>query len=292
MSMFNIEKIIVPAGKQISLKDYDPKFVDKFDKDSAKELLKENKKKLAEIQELFWADDRYSLLIVLQASDAAGKDGAIRHVMSGVNPQGCRVISFKSPSKAELDHNYLWRHYITLPERGQIGIFNRSHYENVLITKVHPEFILNEKLPDIKNVEEVDNLFWEKRYRQINDFEREISENGTIILKFFLNVSKEEQKQRFLDRLNQPEKNWKFSTGDLKERAFWDKYQLAYQDMLSNTSTDYAPWFVIPADHKWFSRMAIGEIIVDTLEKLDLKYPAPENPERLKAAKEQLENEK
>lgn len=289
---FDINKIIVPAGKKISLKDdFKTDYVGKTDKDSAKHSLKKNKKKLADLQEIFWADDTYSLLIILQAPDAAGKDGAIRHVMSGVNPQGCKVTGFKTPSKKELDHNFLWRHYKELPQRGQIGIFNRSHYENVLITKVHPEYILNEKLPNIDSVDKINEEFWQKRYRQINDFEREIYENGTHILKFFLNLSKDEQKQRFLDRLNDPNKNWKFSSGDLKERKYWSDYQVVYQDMLNNTSTEYAPWYVIPADHKWFSRMAIGEIIVEKLKSLNLKFPPSENPKRLEEAKKMLDNE-
>jgi len=287
----NIDKLLAKPGEKISLKNFESNYVGDYDKKSAKKVLEENKKELAEIQEMFWADDRYSLLIVLQAPDAAGKDGAIRHVMSGVNPQGCKVNSFKTPSKEELDHNYLWRHYKVLPERGQIGIFNRSHYENVLITKVHPEYILNEKLPGIDSVEKITDKFWQKRYRQINDFEREISENGTHILKFFLNLSKQEQKKRFLSRLNEPDKNWKFSSADIKEREHWDKYQKVYEDMLSATSTEYAPWYIIPADHKWFSRMAIGKIIVRKLQSLDLRFPLPENPDKLEAAKKSLESE-
>ncbi len=290
--MFDIEKIIVPAGQNVSLSNYQTNYVGKYTKEKAKKDLKKNKKKLAEVQELFWADNRYSLLIVFQAMDAAGKDGAIRHVMSGINPQGCRVYSFKAPSKAELEHSFIWRHYKTLPERGMIGIFNRSHYENVLVTKVHPEFILGENIPGIDSVEKINEKFWETRYEMINNFEKEISQNGTIILKFFLNVSKEEQKKRFLDRLNKPEKNWKFSSADLKERKFWDNYQQVYEQMLSKTSTQYAPWYIIPADNKWFSRMAIGKIIVDTLHNLDLHFPVPENPEKIEEAKKILTNEK
>lgn len=289
---FDINKIIVPSDKKVSLQqDFETDYVGKYDKKEAKSVLKKNKKELSELQEIFWADDRYSLLIVLQASDAAGKDGAIRHVMSGVNPQGCHVSGFKQPSKEELDHNYLWRHYKKLPERGQIGIFNRSHYENVLVTKVHPEYILGEQLPNIADVSDVNDEFWARRYRQINDFEREIHENGTHILKFFLNVSKDEQKQRFLDRLNEPDKNWKFSSGDLSERVYWNDYQKAYEDMLNNTSTEYAPWHVIPADNKWFSRVAIGEIIIEKLKSLNLKFPPAEDPEKLAEAKRQLESE-
>ncbi len=287
-----IKKLIATPGEKISLeKDFDTAYVGDYDKAEAKKILKKNRKELAQMQEIFWADDRYSLLIILQASDAAGKDGAIRHVMSGINPQGCKVSSFKAPSKEELDHNYLWRHYKELPERGQIGIFNRSHYENVLVTKVHPEYILGENLPEINSIDKINEKFWAKRYRQINDFEKEISENGTHILKFFLNVSKKEQKQRFLDRLNNPDKNWKFSSSDMKEREYWNEYRKAFEDMLNNTSTKYAPWYVIPADNKWFSRMAIGEIIVKKLRSLNLKFPQAEDPEKLAAAKKQLKNE-
>ncbi len=287
----DIKKFIAKPGEKISLKDYDTDFTNGKNKEEAIESLKENKKDLKELQDVFWADDRYSLLIVLQAPDAAGKDGVIKHVMSDINPQGCVVHSFKAPTKQELDHNYLWRHYIALPTRGQIGIFNRSHYENVLVTKVHPEYIIGEKIPEIETVKDVNKEFWKKRYDQINDFEKEISSNGTVILKFFLNLSKAEQKKRFLERLDSPDKNWKFSSADLKERAFWKEYQNAYEDMLSNTSTNYAPWHIIPADNKWFTRMAIGEIIVEKLKSLDLRYPKPENIEALQQAKKQLEAE-
>ncbi len=286
--MFDINKLLVPTGKKISLKDYRTDYTGQFDPKSAKKRLKKNKKRLSKIQEKFWADNRYSLLIVLQAPDAAGKDGAIRHVMSGLNPQGCIVHSFKAPSKIELEHSFLWRHYKALPQRGMIGIFNRSHYENVLVTKVHPELILNENIPGIDSVDKITKKFWDKRYEMINNFEKEIYENGTIILKFFLHLSKEEQKKRFLDRLNEPDKNWKFSKADLRERKFWDQYQKVYEQMLNRTSTEYAPWYVIPADHKWFSRVAIGEIIVKTLESLDLRYPDPLPKEELENAKKEL----
>jgi len=286
-----IKKLIAKPGEKISLKDFETDYTLGYDKEEAEKSLKKNKKDLAEIQDLFWADDRYSLLIILQAPDAAGKDGVLKHVMSGINPQGCVVHSFKAPNKEELDHNYMWRHYRALPERGQIGIFNRSHYENVLITKVHPEYILNEKLPHVSSIDKVNKEFWEKRYEQINNFENEISQNGTIVLKFFLNLSKDEQKRRFLERLESPEKNWKFSTADLKERGFWNEYQTAYEDMINNTSTKHSPWYIIPADHKWVSRMAIGEIIVETLKSLDLRYPKPEDPKLLDIAREKLEKE-
>ena len=289
--MFDIDKIKVSKGEIVSLTNYNTDYVGQYDKITAKKALKKNVKKLAQVQELFWADDRYSLLIVFQALDAAGKDGAIRHVLSGINPQGCKVNSFKSPSKKELEHSFIWRHYRALPERGMIGIFNRSHYENVLVTKVHPEYILGERIPGVDSLDKVNDEFWEERYRMINNFENEIHQNGTVILKFFLNLSKDEQKKRFLDRLNEPDKNWKFSSGDLKERAYWDDYQKVYEQMLTKTSTDYAPWYVIPADNKWFSRIAIGKIITDTLYKLNLKFPEPENPQKLADAKKSLLSE-
>ncbi|HPD43602.1 MAG TPA: polyphosphate kinase 2 family protein, partial [Dysgonamonadaceae bacterium] len=206
-------------------------------------------------QEMFYADDSHSMLIILQAPDAAGKDGVIRHVMSGINPQGCRVHSFKTPSKNELEHDYMWRHYLALPERGMIEIFNRSHYENVLATKVNPEWILNERIPGFDSVDKIDKDFWERRYKSINAIEKHWVDNGMVIVKFFLHLSKDEQKQRFLDRLDDPDKNWKFSSADLKARAQWKEYQHAYEEMLENTSTDYAPWYVIPADKKFFARV-------------------------------------
>lgn len=290
--MIDISKLIVPYDKKISLKkDYKSDYKGKYDKETAKIALKKNVEKLKKYQDIFWADDRYSMLIILQAMDAAGKDGVIRHVMSGLNPQGCVVHSFKVPTKEELDHDFLWRHYKKLPERGQIGIFNRSHYENVLVCKVHPEYVLNEKLPDIKTVADIDEKFWKKRYEQINNFEELLYQNGTIILKFFLYISKEEQKKRFLERLQTKEKNWKFSPADLKERAYWDDYMKAYEDMLNHTSTKYAPWYVIPADHKWFARVAVGQIIVDTFKKLDLRYPEPISKEEIKKAIMTLMNE-
>lgn len=290
--MFNIDKILVPHDKKISLKDYKTDYCGKYNKKTALEALKKNVEKLAKYQDLFWADDRYSMLIVLQAMDAAGKDGVIRHVMSGLNPQGCVVHNFKAPTKEELDHDFLWRHYRRLPERGQIGIFNRSHYENVLVCKVHPEYVMSEKLPFISTVDQVDEKFWKKRYEQINDFEKLLNDNGCVVLKFFLNVSKDEQKNRFLERLRTKEKNWKFSSSDLGERKFWDKYQEVFEDMLNHTSTKYAPWYVIPADNKWFARVAVGQIIVDTFKKLELRYPKPESKEVIQKAIESLLNEK
>ncbi len=289
--MLEIEKLLVKPNQKVDLKKYDPKYTGKYFEDEAKDRLKKNRKKLSELQETFYAANKHSLLIVLQAMDAAGKDGAIRHVMSGVNPQGCSVHSFKKPSDNELEHGFLWRHYVKLPERGQIGIFNRSHYENVLVTKVHPEYILSENLPGINSVKDVTHEFWEMRYEQINNFEKIIGDNGTIILKFFLHVSKEEQKERFLERINEPEKNWKFSSGDIEERKYWDDYQKAFEAALSKTSKKDAPWFIIPADHKWFSRIAISDIIIHTLKGLDLKVPELDHKEKelLSKAKEALE---
>jgi PPK2 family polyphosphate:nucleotide phosphotransferase len=224
---------------------------------------------------------------VIQAMDAAGKDSVIKHVMSGLNPQGVTVTSFKTPTHQELEHDYLWRHNIALPARGMVGIFNRSHYENVLVTRVHPEYILNENLPGIKSVSDIDKSFWEKRFRQINHFERILVDNGTVILKFFLHVSKKEQKKRFLERINDPAKNWKFSAGDIKERDLWKEYRKAYEDMFENTSNLLAPWFIIPADDKWFTRLVLANIIVSELSRLDLNYPQLSDQQ-----KKDLENSK
>ncbi|MGC3977630.1 MAG: polyphosphate kinase 2 family protein [Paludibacteraceae bacterium] len=285
------EKFLVSPNANIALDDLSPNYSGRMKKkDGTKELLK-NTKELAQLQELFWADNRYSLLIILQAADAAGKDGAIRHVMSGLNPQSCRVYSYKAPSKEELDHDYLWRHYKDLPERGMIGIFNRSHYENVLVTKVNPQLILNENIPGINNVKDVDENFWKQRYEQINNFEKHLYQNGTHVSKFFLNISKEEQKARLLARLEEKDKNWKFSSDDLKARAQWDEYRNAYEDMLNETSTKHTPWYVIPADKKFFARVTIGEIIVEKLKSLDLKYPTGETEEQLQQALNTLLNE-
>lgn len=235
-------------------------------KQDAKEQLAQNIEKLSELQSMLYAQDRYSVLVIFQAMDAAGKDGTIKHVMSGINPQGCQVYSFKQPSAEELDHDYLWRINRSLPERGRIGIFNRSQYEDVLIAKVHPEILLSNKLPGILKAKDIDNEFWKRRYRQINDFERYLTENGTVIIKFFLNVSKAEQKKRFMERLNDESKNWKFSSADVKERQYWDDYMKAYSDVLTETSTEIAPWYVIPADNKWFMRYAVGQIICERME--------------------------
>lgn len=260
----------VEPGQKFTLKNYAPSdHSDYPNKTAAKERLESDIKRMAELQNVFYAADTYSLLIIFQAMDAAGKDGAIKHVMSGLNPQGCQVASFKSPSSKELDHDYLWRCNIYLPERGRIGIFNRSYYEEVLAVRVHPEFLAAQKLPPALSKGKI----WKRRFEEINNYERYLTNNGTKILKFFLNVSKEEQKRRFYERIENPSKNWKLSPNDVKERAFWDKYQEAYEDMILHTSTEEAPWYVIPADKKWFSRVAISNVIVKTLESLDLQYP-------------------
>lgn len=290
----NVEKFKVATQASVSLREYDPAFIGAFkDSKAAKKQLKKDIKLMSGLQYRLYAENRRALLLIFQAMDAAGKDGAIKHVLSGINPQGCDVHSFKHPSSNELEHDYLWRHYAKLPDRGRIGIFNRSHYENVLITKVHPELLLAENLPDILSVEDANTDFWETRYRQINNFERTISENGTVILKFFLHLSKEEQKRRFLSRIKTPDKNWKFSAADIEERAFWEDYQNAYETAISRTSTDYAPWYIIPANHKWFSRVAIGNIIAETLKDMDIQMPAISEEEKalLQKAKGKLEKE-
>ncbi|WP_426614283.1 polyphosphate kinase 2 family protein [Bradyrhizobium sp. McL0616] len=240
-----------------------------LDKEKAQEILDANKKRLIAFQEKLYAQDRWSVLIVLQGMDAGGKDSAIKAIFEGINPQGCEVHAFKQPSTKELDHDFLWRHVIALPERGHIGIFNRSHYEECLVTRVHPEILAKEKLPQklvTKNI-------WKERFEDICSFERYLCRNGTVVLKFFLNLSREEQRERFLDRLEDPAKQWKFSMDDIKERALWPRYQAVYQDIVRHTATSHAPWHVVPADHKWFARVVIGSVIVAELEKLDLRFP-------------------
>lgn len=288
---YDYSKLRVEGGKKVNLKNFATCEDGGFTKKTAKREIKDNIKELKELQEMFYADDRYSLLIILQARDAAGKDGVIRHVMSGINPQGCRVHSFKTPSKNELEHDYFWRHYRALPQRGMIEIFNRSHYENVLATKVNPQWILNERIPGYESVEKIDQQFWDSRYEAINAIEKHLHQNGTRILKFFLNVSKEEQKERFLSRIDEPHKNWKFSTADLQVRSQWDAYEEAFEEMLEKTSKPHAPWYVIPADKKFFARMAVGDIILELFRSLDLHYPPAESPEILAEARELLVKE-
>ena len=286
-----IRPFIVPPGKKISLKkDYDPGYTAKFvrEKDAA-DLLQQSVQWLADYQEKLYAQSTHALLIILQAMDAAGKDGTIKHVMSGLNPQGCQVYSFKAPSEEELDHDYNWRHFKALPERGRIGIFNRSYYEEVLAVRVHPEFLANEKLPPSLK----DHGIWKRRFDEINQFERYLVDNGVLVLKCFLNVSRAEQKKRFLERIEQPEKHWKFSAGDVKERAFWNDYMKAYQDVLNHTSTRWAPWYVIPADNKWFTRLAVASVVTAQIKAIDPQYPkvGKERKQEMLLAKLALEEE-
>ncbi len=284
-------KFRVDSGKHFRLKDYDPTDTAHWkSKEHADEALLEEKARTAELQDKLYAQDNWALLLIFQAMDAAGKDGAIKHVMSGVNPQGCQVYSFKAPSEQELQHDFLWRTTRNLPERGHIGIFNRSYYEEVLVVRVHPEILECQKTPPPL----VTKKIWDERFEDIRCFERHMARSGTVIRKFFLNVSRKEQKKRFLERLEEPEKNWKFSASDVRERQCWDDYMGAYEDMIRNTSTERAPWYVVPADHKWFTRLVISTVIVDTLESLDLSYPKMDETKRkeLEAAKKELLREK
>jgi PPK2 family polyphosphate:nucleotide phosphotransferase len=272
--IFKPDRFRVAQNHTVDLDSYDPEYTGDFKGEKhSKALLQENVERIGQLQYKLYAENRRALLIVFQAMDAAGKDSAIKHIMSGVNPQGCEVHSFKHPSVNELEHDYLWRHYTALPDRGRISIFNRSHYENVLITRVHPELILAENLPGIFSVNDIPAGLWHMRFRQINNFEKTISENGITTIKFFLHLSKQEQRKRFLDRIEREEKNWKFSHADLEERHYWDDYQLAYSDVLSHTSTNEAPWYIVPADNKWFSRVVISNVIAHTLEQMNLKLP-------------------
>jgi PPK2 family polyphosphate:nucleotide phosphotransferase len=283
----------VKPGKKIQLKDYDPAFTNSLsDKKEAKEALKEDKDALAEAQELLWASSQQAVLIIFQALDAAGKDSTIKHVMSGVNPQGCEVHSFKAPTEEEKKHHFLWRPDKVLPAAGRIAIFNRSYYEEVLVVRVHPDFLKGQLLPRKLKGKDLKKI-WEARYKDINKWEKLMTEQGICIIKFFLNVSKEEQKKRFLERLEKPEKNYKFSAADVKERSFWKDYQKAYEDMLNTTSTVWAPWYVIPADKKWFTRAVVADIIASRINKLKLKIPklSKEELAELQAAGKELEGE-
>ena len=276
------DKLKITNGKNFSLKDFDTAYTAEYKKEDASEVLVELINKTAAIQDELYAARQYSLLIIFQAMDAAGKDSAILHTMSGLNPQGCQVFSFKQPSTEEYQHDFLWRHYKALPESGRIGIHNRSHYENVLITKVHPEFILKENLPRINSIKKLGSNFWEQRYHSIREFEKHLYRNGTIIIKFFLHVSKEEQKERFLKRIDDPAKNWKFSATDVTERKYWNEYMKAYEEAISETATPENPWYIIPADKKWFTRIAISEIILNTIKELKLEYPILPKAEKQK----------
>jgi PPK2 family polyphosphate:nucleotide phosphotransferase len=260
----------IEDGKKFRLKDVDPDDTgDVKSKEDAQEVLAKGVEVLSELQDVLYAQDKWGVLLIFQAMDAAGKDGAIKHVMSGVNPQGTQVYSFKSPSAEDLDHDYLWRCYKCLPERGRIGIFNRSYYEETLVVRVHPEFLVSQKIPPslvTKNI-------WKDRFEDINAFERYLTRNGILVRKFFLHVSKKEQKKRFLKRLDEEDRNWKFSSNDAKEREHWDAYMEAYEDMIRGTATEHAPWYVVPADNKWFTRLVVAAAVIGTLEKLDLHYP-------------------
>ena len=289
--LIDVDIFKVKPGKKISLKHFATNISKKaIDKTKGEAFLQKSVTEMSNLQDKLYAENKHSVLIVLQAMDAAGKDSTIKHLMTGLNPTGVKVNSFKSPSSIELEHDYFWRHYRVLPARGEIAIFNRSHYENVLVTKVHPEFILKENHPDVNSLKDINKKFWEERYNQICRFEKNIAENGTLILKFFLHVSKDEQKRRFIERIDDAKKNWKFSLADLKERACWDQYQQAYEDALSHTSTNYAPWFVIPADDKWYTRIIIASIIDNQFKKLNLQYPKVSKTDKaaLLKAKEQL----
>lgn len=285
-------EFLIEENSKFKIKNYSTSYKGKLTKEEGENLLKEEKQKLYSLQEKLYADGSQSLLVVLQAMDAAGKDSLIEHVFGGVNPQGCEVTSFKTPTSKEYSHDFMWRHYIALPEKGKIGIFNRSHYENVLVCKVHPQYNLSEKV--WKDVSDFDEKFWENRYESIQDFEKHLARNGTKIVKIFLHVSKEEQKKRFLDRINEENKNWKFSAADLKERALFGDYMKAYEEAINKTSKNHAPWHVIPADKKWFARLAALQIIINALEEMNLQYPElpKEEKEALDEAKKQLEKEK
>jgi PPK2 family polyphosphate:nucleotide phosphotransferase len=277
----------VEKGKHFRLKDFDPADTGHWrSKEHAQEALLEGVARTVELQDMLYAQDNWAVLLIFQGMDAAGKDGVISHVMSGVNPQGCQVYSFKVPTETELQHDFLWRTTCSLPERGHIGIFNRSYYEEVLVVRVHPEILKSQKTPPSL----VTKKIWDERFEDIRGLERHMTRSGTVIRKFFLNLSKKEQKRRFLERLEEPEKNWKFSAADIRERKYWDDYQDAYEDMIRNTATEDAPWYVVPADNKWFTRLVVSMALVETLESLDLSYPKvdPEKRKELEAAKKIL----
>jgi PPK2 family polyphosphate:nucleotide phosphotransferase len=277
----------IDHGKDFRLKDFDPASTGHFrSKEQAQGLLEQGISEMREQQDKLYAQRNWAVLIVLQAMDAAGKDGLVKHVMAGVNPQGCQVYSFKQPSEEELNHNYMWRSNTRLPARGQIGIFNRSYYEEVLVVRVHPEILKKERIPE----ELLGKDLWKKRFEDIGNVEKYLTHNGVVIRKFFLNLSKKEQKRRFLERLENPEKNWKYSAADVREREYWDDYMNAYEEMIAATSTKAAPWYVVPADNKWYTRVVVAAAIVDTLKDLNLEYPklTPEERKQLEAAKREL----
>jgi PPK2 family polyphosphate:nucleotide phosphotransferase len=286
-----VEPYRVEDGSKFRLKDFDPCDTGKIhSKERAEQLLAQGIASLAELQDKLYAQNHWGVLLIFQAMDAAGKDGVIKHVMSGVNPQGVQVYSFKTPSTEELNHDYMWRQMQRVPERGRIGIFNRSYYEEILVVRVHPELLKNERIPTSLLTKDI----WKERSQDIHSFERYLWRNGIIVRKFFLNVSKKEQKRRFLDRLDHPEKNWKFSPADVRERHYWNDYMKAYEDMIINTASGHAPWYVVPADNKWFTRVVVAAALVDTLEDLKLTYPEvdPDKRKELQAARRMLEGKK
>ena len=286
-----VKRYQVDDGRKFRLKDFGAADTWKLkSKEHADEWLQQGVRHLADLQSKLYAQNRWAILLIFQAMDAAGKDGTISHVMSGVNPQGCQVFSFKVPSDQDLNHDFLWRSTRSLPERGRIGIFNRSYYEEVLVVRVHPEWLERQKLPPELLTEKI----WKQRFQSINEYEGHLSRNGFIIRKFFLHVSRKEQRRRLLERLEQPEKNWKFSLSDLKERQFWNDYMQAYQEAIAETASEHAPWYIVPADHKWFSHLVVAEVIIDTLEQLELKYPEvdPNKRKELAIVKKRLQKER
>jgi len=288
-----IDPYRITHARKFRMNSIDPGDTGKIkSKEKAEKLLKNQVKRLSELQDVLYAQNKWSVLIIFQAMDAAGKDGTIKHVMSGINPQGCQVFSFKSPSPEELDHDFLWRTTCRLPERGRIGIFNRSYYEEALVVRVHPEWLAHQMLPARCMPKKLDDL-WKQRFESMNDLERHLSRNGTLVLKFFLHLSPREQADRFLSRLDSPEKHWKFSTADLAERKHWRDYMHAYEDMIRNTSTEHGRWHVVPADHKWYARLVVSSVIIDAMEKLDLRYPvvSEARKEELKQLRNKLKKE-
>ena len=289
-----ISQMLVKPGTKVLLKDHPTDHGDKgLTKEMADKLMKTGVEVLKKMQDKLYSHNQHSVLIVIQAMDAAGKDSLVKHVLGGLSPAGVKVVPFKAPTDTELEHDYLWRHNLALPARGEIAIFVRSHYENVLITRVHPEYVLGEKIPGIDKLKNVNKNLFRTRFRQINDWERHLTENGMTIIKIFLHSSKDDQKKQFMERIDDPSKNWKFNIADIAERGHWDEYMSAYEDMLSHTSTEYAPWYIVPADDRWFARMSAGAIIFNEFNKMKLSYPVvtEEQKKALLTAKQQLVNE-
>jgi PPK2 family polyphosphate:nucleotide phosphotransferase len=291
--LLNSPSIAVRERSGIKLSDFATDHPAALSKKELRSHLEDDRKVISDLQKVLYASDNHSLLLVFQAMDAAGKDSCIRHVLSGVNPQGCSVHSFKAPTSNELEHDFLWRHASRTPQRGMIGIHNRSHYEEVLVVKVHPEYVLGQRIPGITSVDDIDHDFWAGRYQSIREFEAHLARQGTVIMKFFLHMGKEQQKERFLERINTPEKNWKFSSGDIKERGYWDSYMQAYEEAIGETAAPHAPWFIVPADDQWETRAIVGRLVREQLEEMGLRHPALSDRERMKMAeaKAQLESE-